>query len=58
VCDLPDGARAYARTSDPEVCERAERVEFVGAGVVLESVPVDGPFGPATVNRASLRDRA
>jgi acetyl-CoA C-acetyltransferase len=58
VCDLPDGSRAYARTLDPEVCERAEQVELIGADVVLESVRVDSAFGPATVNQASIRGRS
>jgi acetyl-CoA C-acetyltransferase len=57
VCDVPGGSRAYARTADPDVCARAERAEFVGEDVVLESVQVDGAFGPATVNQASLRGR-
>src|SRR5262249_17988269 len=55
VCDLGGGSRAYARSSDPELCERAESEEFVGGRVLLESVEVDGAFGPATVNRASAR---
>jgi acetyl-CoA C-acetyltransferase len=54
VCDLPDGSRAYARTEHAEVCARAERAEFVGEDVMLESVQVDGAFGPAIVNRATL----
>jgi len=58
VCDLPGGSRAYARTADPEMCSRAERVELVGETVVLESVRVDGALGPATVNRAALPARA
>jgi acetyl-CoA C-acetyltransferase len=55
VCDLGDGSRAYARSSDPELCERAETEEFVGRHVRLESVEVDGALGPATVNRVSAR---
>src|SRR5262249_24415721 len=57
VCALPDGARAYARTDDPDLCAGAEQVELVGEEVVLESVRVDGPFGPATVNRAARQRR-
>jgi acetyl-CoA C-acetyltransferase len=57
VCDLPGGSRAYARTTDPEVCSRAEQTEFVGESVVLESIRVDGALGPATVNRASSAGR-
>ena len=40
VCDLPDGARCYARMEDPELLAEAERDELVGAR--LELVPRDG----------------
>jgi acetyl-CoA C-acetyltransferase len=54
VCDLPGGARTYARTTDADVCARAEREELVGARVSLAPQAVDGPMGPATVNIASV----
>jgi acetyl-CoA C-acetyltransferase len=55
VCDLPGGARTYATTSEAAVCRRAEEEELVGARVRLEPVDVDGAFGPATANRATVR---
>lgn len=54
VCDLPNGARTYATTTDTDVCRRAEEQELIGAEVRLESVEIDGALGPATVNRASV----
>jgi len=56
VCDLPGGARTYATVTDVDVCRRAEKEELVGASVVLETVRVDGVFGPGTANRAVVRD--
>jgi acetyl-CoA C-acetyltransferase len=55
VCDLPDGSRTYATTSDPDVCLAAEAHEFVGTGVRLRTEEVAGPLGPAVVNHASPR---
>ncbi len=55
VCDLPDGSRAYATTSDAGVCAAAEVDEFVGTRVRLRSESVAGPLGPAVVNRVSPR---
>jgi acetyl-CoA C-acetyltransferase len=55
VCDLPDGSRTYATTSDPDVGLAAEAREFVGTGVRLRTEAVTGPLGPAVVNRASPR---
>jgi acetyl-CoA C-acetyltransferase len=40
VCDLPDGARCYARMQDPDLLAEAERNELVGGRVEL--VPGDG----------------
>jgi len=57
VCDVPDGSRVYARSDDPDLCERAERVELVGETVSLERVAVEGQYGPAIVNRATAKDR-
>jgi acetyl-CoA C-acetyltransferase len=37
VCELPDGARAYARMEDPDLLVEAERVELVGTAVDLVS---------------------
>jgi acetyl-CoA C-acetyltransferase len=56
VCDLPGGARTYAITTEAAVCRRAEAEELVGAQVRLESTLVDGAFGPAPVNRATVRE--
>ena len=56
VCDLPGGARTYATVTDVDACRRAEKEELVGAKVVLETVRVDGVFGPGTANRAVVRD--
>jgi acetyl-CoA C-acetyltransferase len=56
VCDLPGGARTYAITTEVAVCRRAEAEELVGAQVRLESTLVDGAFGPAPVNRATVRE--
>ena len=56
VCDLAGGARTYATVTDVDVCRRAEKEELVGASVVLETVRVDGVFGPGTANRAVVRD--
>jgi acetyl-CoA C-acetyltransferase len=40
VCDLPDGARCYARMEDADLLAEAERRELVGARVEL--VPGEG----------------
>jgi acetyl-CoA C-acetyltransferase len=56
VCDLPGGARTYATLDDVDVCRRAEEEELVGVTVQLETVRVDGVFGPGTANRAAMRD--
>lgn len=37
VCDLPGGARAYARFDDPDLLAEAEQTELVGAAVTLAS---------------------
>jgi acetyl-CoA C-acetyltransferase len=57
VCD-GDGARAYARNADPELCERMETEEFVGRPVLLETVEVEGALGPTTVNQATAQGPA
>ncbi len=36
VCDLPDGARAYAKILDADVLAGAEETELVGTAVMLE----------------------
>ncbi len=56
VCDLPGGARTYAVTTEAAVCRRAEAEELVGAPIRLAATLVDGAFGPAPVNRATVRD--
>ena len=56
VCDLPGGARTYARVDDPEVCRAAEIAELIGTAVRLEPREVDGPMGRVTRNIASKRD--
>lgn len=35
VCDLPDGARVYARADDPDLLAEAERTELVGTPLTL-----------------------
>ncbi|HWS46527.1 MAG TPA: acetyl-CoA synthetase, partial [Acidimicrobiia bacterium] len=52
VCDLPGGARTYAKLSDTEACARAEREELVGAVVQLRPEAMTGPMGDAVVNFA------
>lgn len=49
ICDLPTGARAYARIRDAAILAEAERSELVGRGVIIgagsdvgEIVEVDG----------------
>ena len=54
--DVAPGVRTYAITTEPDVCRRAEEQELVGAGVRLRSTVVEGPFGPASVNRATPRE--
>jgi len=54
VCDLPSGARAYARLDDPIDCEEAESEELVGRAVALRTVARDGPAGPARVNLVTV----
>ena len=56
VCDLPGGARTYAITTEAAVCRRAEAEELVGAPIRLAATLVDGAFGPAPVNRATVRE--
>jgi acetyl-CoA C-acetyltransferase len=53
VCDVPGGARTYARVEDHEVCGAAETDELVGTTVRLEPTEVDGPMGRVTRNIAS-----
>jgi hypothetical protein len=57
VCDLPDGSRTYAMTTDRDVCVGAEAEEFVGTPVRLRSEEVAGPLGATVVNHASPRAR-
>ena len=52
VCDLPGGARAYARTEDPGIGVAAAAEEFGGRRVRLRTVDRDGPAGPVRVNLA------
>jgi len=55
VCDLPDGARAYATITDADLVRSAEEVELVGATLVLEPVTVPLPTGgDGTQNFARL----
>jgi acetyl-CoA C-acetyltransferase len=56
VCDLPDGARTYARVDDRELCAVAEVDELVGARVRLEPSEVEGPMGRVTRNHARLHE--
>ena len=53
VCDLPGGARTYARMTDLDDCARAESEELVGASVRLAPRRVTGPTGDADVNYAT-----
>ena len=55
VVDLADGRRAYAAVLDPDVLERIEREEFVGANVTLEPHAFAGPAGELPGLRARLR---
>ncbi|HET9728374.1 MAG TPA: acetyl-CoA synthetase [Acidimicrobiia bacterium] len=52
VCDLPNGARTYARLRDRDSCEAAETIELVRTTVTLTPIEVDGPMGPGIVNEA------
>jgi len=52
VCDLPGGARTYAKLTDQDACARAEHEELVGATVRLETRRTTGPLGDADVNYA------
>ena len=52
VCDLPDGARTYARIEDRGTARAAEVQELVGTTVRLEPVEADGPMGRVTRNVA------
>jgi len=53
VCDLPGGARTYARMTDLDDCARAESEDLVGASVRLAPRRVTGPTGDADVNYAT-----
>jgi acetyl-CoA C-acetyltransferase len=55
VCDLPEGARTYARLEDREACRAAESNELVGTTVGLDPTEVDGPVGRVTRNIARPR---
>jgi acetyl-CoA C-acetyltransferase len=46
ICDLPDGSRTYARSTDPQLLAEAEKREWVGTEV---SVTTDA----SGVNRIS-----
>jgi acetyl-CoA C-acetyltransferase len=53
VCDLPGGARAYARATDPDLCAGAEREELVGRRVRTTPVTATGPLGEVSANVAT-----
>ena len=54
VCDVADGIRAYARSTDPELMAVAETEELVGRRVRLRSTAADLPTGPGHRNLATL----
>ena len=55
VCDLPDGARAYATITDADLLRSAEEEELVGRTLRLEPVTVPLPTGgEGTQNVARL----
>jgi acetyl-CoA C-acetyltransferase len=55
VCDVGDGARAYARADDPARLRAAEESELVGATVHLAPARAVTPMGEVRVNRAAWR---
>jgi acetyl-CoA C-acetyltransferase len=55
VCDVGDGARAYARADDTAFLYAAEQSELVGATVQLTPSTASTAMGEARVNRAALR---
>jgi acetyl-CoA C-acetyltransferase len=54
ICDVADGVRAYARSTDSELLATAESEEFVGRRVRLESTAAELPTGPGHRNLARL----
>jgi acetyl-CoA C-acetyltransferase len=54
VCDVADGVRAYARSTQPELLATAESEELVGRRVRLESTAAELPTGPGHRNLAHL----
>ncbi len=54
ICDVADGARAYARSTDPELLAAAESEELVGRRVHVKSTAADLPTGPGHRNLATL----
>jgi acetyl-CoA C-acetyltransferase len=53
VCDVAPNRRAYARSTEPELLERAEKQELVGGRVRLKPTDVETPMGPARRNVAT-----
>jgi acetyl-CoA C-acetyltransferase len=54
VCDVDGDARAYARSTEPELLDRAESEELVGQRVRLEPTDVELASGSAQRNVAGL----
>jgi acetyl-CoA C-acetyltransferase len=54
VCDVSPTARAYARSTEPELLERAESEELVGQRVRLTPIDVDLMSGPGRRNDAAF----
>lgn len=57
ICDVANGARAYARSVEPELLAVAESEELVGRRVRLKSVAAKLPTGPGHRNLATLATR-
>jgi acetyl-CoA C-acetyltransferase len=58
VCDVADGARAYARSTEPELLAAAESEELVGRRVRMKSTAADLPTGAGHRNLATLAPSA
>ncbi len=50
VCDLPDGARTYAKLLDRDLLVAAEREELIGSKLTLSPVELDGASGRQRAN--------
>ena len=57
ICDVADGARVYARSTDRELLATAESEELVGRRVHMKSTAADLPTGPGHRNLATLGPR-